>query len=214
MDLSLPDISGRSQIATRPGCGRRCRAPVAGLKASGVRCLLFAVATLSSGCGYGEMNELDEQVRAARHEIEVQLQRRAELVPSLVETVEAYAAAGDELVAVVSAARVSLAGAVRSGDFAEMQVANMELCSALDEMLASATRFPNLLGDPAYLLLQSQLEATGESIEEAGGAYNDAARRYNDLIAQFPQLVTAKVIGAEKLEPFETSSSTPEASSE
>jgi LemA protein len=172
------------------------------------------MATLSSGCGYGEMNELDEQVRAARHEIEVQLQRRAELVPSLVETVEAYAGAGDELVAVVSEARTVLAGAVRSGDFAEMQVANIELCSALDEMLASATRLPNLLSDPAYQLLQSQLEATGERIAEAGGAYNDAARRYNDFIAKFPQLVTAKVIGAEKLEPFEASSPTPEASSE
>jgi LemA protein len=174
----------------------------------------LALATLSSGCGYGEINALDEQVKAARHEIEVQLQRRAELVPSLVETVEAYAAAGDELVTVVSDARIGLAGAVRSGDFAEMQVANTELCSALNEMLASARRFPNLLGDPAYQLLQSQLEATGERIEEAGGAYNDAARRYNDFIAQFPQLVTAKVIGAEKLEPFENSPKTPEASSE
>jgi LemA protein len=143
------------------------------------------------------MNELDEQVRAARHEIEVQLQRRAELVPSLVETVEAYAGAGDELVAVVSEARTVLAGAVRSGDFAEMQVANIELCSALDEMLASATRLPNLLSDPAYQLLQSQLEATGERIAEAGGAYNDAARRYNDFIAKFPQLVTANEASSE-----------------
>lgn len=162
----------------------------------------LVVASVLGGCGYSQILELDEQAEAAWNDIEVQLQRRAELVPSLVETVLDRVTVDETLIAAVSDARAQLAGAVRSGDVAIMEAANAELCAGLDRLLALAVRHPELQADGGFQLLRSQLGETEEQITEGGRAYNLAVRRYNDYIGGFPQLVTAKVLGAERREPF------------
>ena len=162
----------------------------------------MVAASLLTGCGYSEILELDGQAAAAWNEIEVQLQRRAEMVPSLVETVMSYVVVDDAVVVAISDARARLAGAVRSGDLVEMEGANAELCTGLESLLATASRYPDLQANGGFQLLRSQLSETEEQITTAGRAYNEVVRHYNDYIAGFPQLVVAKVVGADRREPF------------
>jgi LemA protein len=164
---------------------------------------VILAASLAAGCGYGRIHELDEAALRARAEVEVTLRRRAELVPNLLATVEGYGAAGDELITSVANARASLINAVRSSDLGGMEVWSAQLSEALGELLEAVGRSPDLGGDQGYQLLRSQLAATEEQIVEAGRAYNEAAARFNQFITGFPQLVTAKVLGADTLDAFE-----------
>ncbi len=148
------------------------------------------------------MQQLEEQAGVARNEIEVQLQRKAELVPSLLETVQEYGAAADSTVAWVADARVGLADAVRAGDLVQMREACTVLTDALAALLEAARRYRGLEDDPGFQLLRSQLAGTEERIQQAGLRYNEAASQYNSYIAEFPQLVTAKVVGAQRLDLF------------
>lgn len=166
-----------------------------------------------SGCGYGQIQELEEQVRAARQEIEIQLQRRAELVPNLLETLQANSDPGDELVRSVADARSDLVLAIQSGDLGQIETANEKLCSGLQRMLEAATGDVALRTAPAFELLRSQLDATEEQVERASREYNEAVRRFNAFIEEFPQLITARVIGAAKLEPFELAGTSPKSAS-
>jgi LemA protein len=157
---------------------------------------LLLAATLLSGCGYGRIRELDEAAVNARLDIEVQLRRRAELVPNLLSLVQSYGAVSEEMIAAVADARASLVSAVRASDMGSMENWSARLSEALGELLAAVTRYPQMEGDRGYQLLRSQLEQTEIEIEEAGRSYNEAAARFNEYIAEFPQLVMAKVIGA------------------
>jgi LemA protein len=152
---------------------------------------------------------MEEQVRTARQEIEIQLQRRVELVPNLLQTLQASNAVGDELAGSVADARADLVVAIQSGDLGRIQTANEKLCAGLRRMLESADGEAALRTEPAFELLRSQLEATEEQVERASRDYNEAVRRFNEFIEEFPQLVTAKMIGAAKLETFEPASSSP-----
>jgi len=162
----------------------------------------LAAASLLGGCGYNQILEMDEQARLARREIEVQLQRRSEMVPSLVETVVGYVAVDGDLVSAIADARARLAGAVRSGELGEMEAANVELCDGLNGLLTLADRYAELQADAGFQLLRSQLQETEDQVIRAGRSYNEAVRLYNDYIEAFPQMVTAKVVGAAKLEHF------------
>lgn len=153
------------------------------------------------------MQELDDQARSARSDIEVQLQRRAELVPNLIETVRAYGTVSEETVAAVADARAELVGAVRSGDLGAMQESSAELGTAISRLLGAAGA--GLETDPGFKRLRAQLDGTEERIRAAGIAYNAAVLRYNAYIREFPQLVTAKVIGAEELESFDYADGVP-----
>jgi len=171
-----------------------------------VRPALVVLTAILTGCGYGQIQELEEQVRAARQEIEIQLQRRAELVPNLLETLQANSDVGDELVRSVANARSDLVLAIQSGDLSRIETANENLCSGLKQMLDEASGDVALRTTPAFELLRSQLNATDEQVERASLEYNEAVSRFNAFIEEFPQLVTARVIGAVKLEPFEPAS--------
>jgi LemA protein len=163
----------------------------------------FLVSALLTGCGYGQIHELDESALRARSEIEVQLRRRAALVPNLVAALQAYGSLGDETVTAVADARASLVSAVRSGDLDGMEEWSARLSQALGELLEAVGRYRELDSDQGYQLLRSQLEDTEQGIIEAGRAYNEAVARFNAFIEDFPQLVTAKVIGAVPLDTFE-----------
>lgn len=162
---------------------------------------LFAL--LAGACGYGEIQQLDEQVGEARSDIEVQLQRRTELIPTLLETIERYVRVDSMTLVAVSDSRVELVGAVRARDLAEMEAASRKLSEAVARLLAETAENPVLQSDLGFRLLNSQLEGIEQEVTEAGRMYNEAVQRYNAYIAQFPQLVTAKVIGAVPLRYFD-----------
>lgn len=164
---------------------------------------VLLAATMLGGCGYSRIRELDEAALSARLDIAVQLRRRAELVPNLVTLVQTYGSVSEEVIAAVADARASLVSAVRADDMGSMEDWSARLSEALGELLAAVSRYPQLEGDQGYQLLRSQLEETEIEIEEAGRSYNEAAIRFNDYIADFPQLVTAKVIGAGPKQSFE-----------
>jgi len=159
--------------------------------------------TLLAGCDFSRIQELEEQVQVARSEIEVELQRRAEMVPSLLETLQEHSPVSSELTAEVAEARVRLLDAIRSGEVANMEQASAALARALQDLLAAARVDRGLRDSAGFQLLSRQLEGTRQRIATAGDNYNEAVGRFNDYIASFPQAVTAKVIGVEKLERFD-----------
>ena len=157
---------------------------------------LAVVAALSgTGCGYNTIQTYDEQVNAAASQIKVQLQRRADLIPNLVETVKGYAKQEQTVFTEVAEARAKLAGAVQSGDLQQMAQANAQLTAPLGRLLAIAENYPQLKSNENFRALQDQLEGTENRIAVARQDYNDAVNRYNAYIRRFPQVLTAKVLG-------------------
>lgn len=166
-----------------------------GLPAVSVALLLLA------GCGYNTIQTLDEQVNAAESQIKVQLQRRADLIPNLVETVKAYAKQEQTIFIQVAEARAKLAGAVQSGTLDEMAAANAALNAPLGRLLAIAENYPQLKSNENFRALQDQLEGTENRIAVARQDYNEAVNRHNAYIRRFPQVITAKILG-KKARPY------------
>jgi len=148
-----------------------------------------------AGCGYNTIQTYDEQVNAAGSQIKVQLQRRADLIPNLVETVKGYARHEESIFTEVANARARLAGAVQSGNLREMADANAGLTAPLGRLLAIAESYPQLKSNENFRALQDQLEGTENRIAVSRQDYNDAVNRYNAYIRRFPQVLTAKIIG-------------------
>ena len=148
-----------------------------------------------AGCGYNTIQTYDEQVNAAASQIKVQLQRRADLIPNLVETVKGYAKQEQTVFTEVAEARARLAGAVQGGDLQQMAQANAQLTAPLGRLLAIAENYPQLKSNENFRALQGQLEGTENRIAVARQDYNDAVNRYNAYIRRFPQVLTAKVLG-------------------
>ena len=160
-----------------------------------VSATLVVAGVVGAGCGYNTIQTLDEQVNAAASQIKVQLQRRADLVPNLVETVKGYAKQEQTVFIAVADARAKLAGAVQSGDLQQMAQANAALTAPLGRLLAIAENYPQLKSNENFRALQDQLEGTENRIAVARQDYNDAVNRYNAYIRRFPQVLTAKLLG-------------------
>jgi LemA protein len=169
---------------------RRSAAPV----------LLLPVALLA-GCGYNQIQTFDERINAAESQIKVQLQRRADLIPNLVETVKAYAKQEQTIFIAVAEARAKLAGAVQGGDLEEMARANGELTAGLGRLLAIVENYPQLKSNENFRALQDQLEGTENRIAVARQDYNETVNTYNAYIRRFPQVITAKILG-KKARPY------------
>jgi LemA protein len=165
--------------------------------------LLLAIPLVLTGCGYNTIQTMDESAAASKQQIEVQLQRRADLVPNLVETVKGYAAQEVTIFTAVAEARAGLAGAVRGGDVGEMASANQAMTGALGRLLAISENYPTLKSDQNFLRLQDELAGTENRIAVARTDYNNAVRDYNAYIRRFPAVLTAKVIGSKAREYFE-----------
>lgn len=159
--------------------------------------------SLLCGCGYNTIQTYDEQVNAAEAQIKVQLQRRADLIPNLVETVKGYAKQEQTIFISVAEARAKLAGAVQSGDLQQMAAANQALNAPLGRLLAIAENYPQLKSNENFRALQDQLEGTENRISVARQDYNEAVNRYNAYIRRFPQVLTAKVLGKKPRAYFE-----------
>ncbi len=156
---------------------------------------LAVLAALVGGCGYNRIQTLDEQVSAAEAQIKVQLQRRADLVPNLVETVRGVAAQEQQVFTAVAEARTRLGGAVQGGSIQQMAEANAGLTTALGRLLAIAEAYPVLRSSENFRALQDQLEGTENRIATARKDYNDAVQAHNAYIRRFPAVLTAKLIG-------------------
>jgi LemA protein len=149
-----------------------------------------------AGCGYNRIQQLDEQANGAQGQIEVQLQRRADLIPNLVNTVKGYAQHESDVFTQVAQARAGVLGAVQSHDPQQMANANAQLTGALGRLIAVAEAYPQLKADQQFTRLMDELSGTENRIAVARGDYNTAAQEYNTYIRQFPQALTAKVTGA------------------
>ncbi len=164
---------------------------------------LFLLATLLlSGCGYNAMQGGDEAVKAAWAEVLNQYQRRADLIPNLVRTVEGFAQQERDVLIQVTEARARV-GAVQAspetlGDpaaFQNFQAAQGELSSALSRLLVVVERYPELKSDQNFRDLQAQLEGTENRITVARNRFIEATREYNTLVRTFPNNLTAMVFG-------------------
>jgi LemA protein len=172
---------------------------------------IASLAVLASGCGYNRIQSLDERARQFQGQIEVQLQRRADLIGNLVETVKGYAAHEQQVFTQVANARAGLVGAVRSGDSEQMANANAQLTGALGRLFAVVEAYPNLKADQNFRMLQDELTGTENRVATSRSDYNTAVNEYNAYIRQFPQVVTAKVTGAKPRKYFTASPGTTEA---
>ena len=161
------------------------------------RRMVLALAPLVlTGCGYNTIQRYDENAQQAKQQISVQLQRRADLVPNLVNTVKGYAQHEDAVFTQVAAARGALTGAIQGGDPTQMAAANLQLTGALGRLIAVAEAYPQLKADQSFLRLQDELAGTENRIATSRNDYNEAVRTYNAYIRTFPQAITAKVTGA------------------
>jgi len=160
------------------------------------------------GCGYNQIQQYDENAQQAKQQISVQLQRRADLVPNLVNTVKGYAQHEEAVFTQVAQARAGLAGAIQTGDPGQMATANNQLTGALGRLLAISEAYPQLKADQGFLRLQDELAGTENRIATARNDYNQAVQGYNTYIRTFPQAITAKVTGAKPRTYFEAAPGT------
>jgi LemA protein len=155
-----------------------------------------------SGCGYNEFQSRDEQVKAAWSEVVNQYQRRADLIPNLVNTVKGFAAQEQQVLLGVTEAR-SKVGSIQATPelinnpeaFNRFQQAQGELSSALSRLLVVVERYPELKSDQNFRDLQAQLEGTENRITVARNRYIKTVQEYNTLARQFPTNLTAMVFG-------------------
>src|SRR5690625_4175352 len=162
----------------------------------------LALATFLSGCGYNEIQRLDEQVSASWSQTLNQYKRRADLVPNLVNSVESYMAHERDLLTEVTQARAKVGQMNISVDdldnpdlMAKFQQAQSELSSALSRLLAVSENYPQLKSDALFRDLMTQLEGTENRIATERGRYVQAVQQYNLIVRQFPTLITAKIFG-------------------
>ena len=171
------------------------------MKTLHVLALLLLVSMLS-GCGYNAIQKQDEAVKAQWSEVLNQYQRRADLVPNLVNTVKGYAAHEEKVFAEVTEAR-SRAGSLQvtpelANDpeaLAKFQAAQGQLTSALSRLMAVSERYPDLKANGVFQNLQAQLEGTENRIAVARNRYIQAVQQYNSLLRTFPNNLTAKLFG-------------------
>jgi LemA protein len=173
--------------------------------------LAITAAVAASGCGYNRIQTLDEEVNGYKGQIEVALQRRADLIPNLVNTVKGFAGQELAIFQEITDARSRLGGAIQGGGMAEMAAANQGLNSALGRLLAIVEDNPEIQSNENFRMLQDQLEGTENRVSTARQDYNNAVREYNAYIRRFPQVLTAKVIGAGAREYFEAEEGAAEA---
>ena len=164
--------------------------------------VLALLASLLSGCGYNAFQTGDEAVKSSWSEVLNQYQRRADLVPNLVSTVQGYAAHEKDVLTQVTAARAQVGSLQATPElignpeaFAKFQQAQAGLSSALSRLLVVAENYPNLKADAAFRDLQAQLEGTENRITVARNRYIKAVEAYNVALRTFPNNLTAMALG-------------------
>ena len=162
----------------------------------------IVLAVSLSGCGYNTMQSQDEAANAAWSEVVNRYQRRADLVPNLVATVQGYAKHEKEVLTEVTNARAKVGSVQLTGDTAtnEQQLkafsdAQGGLTSALSKLMVVVEKYPDLKANTNFLELQKQLEGTENRITVARNRYIESVQTYNTTVRQFPNNLTAKMFG-------------------
>jgi len=166
------------------------------------RWLALLLLPLLASCGYNTIQRLDEQANQAQGQIEVQLQRRVNLIPNLVNTVKGYATHEEQTLDEITRARTGLQSALQTRDPTAMANADAQLTSALSRLNVNVEAYPNLKADQLFIRLQDELAGTENRIATARTDYNQAVQQYNAYIRQFPAVLTAKVTGAKERKYF------------
>lgn len=174
--------------------------------------LLFALFILSSvsGCGYNTMQANEEAVFAAWGDVEAAYQRRADLIPNLVEVVKGYAKHEADTLTAVTEARSRVGSLQVSKEmlndpatFSKFQQAQGELSGALSRLMVVVERYPDLKANQNFLDLQNQLEGTENRINVARVRYNEAVQMFNTSIRTFPNSMTnSMLLHLKRKEPF------------
>ena len=176
-------------------------------KNSGLAAAVFAAVfatLLLSGCGYNDLQRQDEQIKSAWSEVVNQYQRRADLVPNLVNTVKGYAAQEQQVLTEVTNARASV-GSIKAtpellndpAAFAKFQAAQGELASALSRLLVVSENYPQLKSDALFRDLTAQLEGTENRITVARNRFIKAVQEFNTTVRSFPTNLTAMLFKME-----------------
>ena len=164
--------------------------------------LALALATVLSGCGYNQFQAKDEATKAAWGEVVNQYQRRADLIPNLVNTVKGYASHERETLEAVTRARAAATSFQITPEvlnnpeaFKKFQQVQGELSNALSRLMAVSEKYPDLKADTSFRDLQSQLEGTENRITVARQRYIAAVQEYNVQVRSFPTNLTAMMFG-------------------
>jgi LemA protein len=163
---------------------------------------LVAMTSLLSGCGYNRLQTTDEQIKAAWAEVLNQYQRRADLIPNLVNTVKGFAAQEQQVLLGVTNARAKVGSIQATPEllnnpqaFNQFQQAQGELSSALARLMVVVERYPELKSNQNFRDLQAQLEGTENRIAVARNRYIKAVQEYNVITRSFPTNLTAMLFG-------------------
>jgi LemA protein len=172
--------------------------------------LVVALGLLVAGCGINNIPTLEEQAKAKWSDVNNQYQRRADLIPNLVETVKGYAAQERQTLEAVVNARAKATSIQVTPDivndpakFKQFQDAQQQLSGALGRLIATVENYPDLKSNQNFLALQSQLEGTENRISVARRDYIEAVRAYNTEMRTFPGILWAKTLYASH-KPMET----------
>jgi LemA protein len=172
--------------------------------------LIAVLGLLLSGCGINTIPSYEETAKAKWSEVQNQYQRRADLIPNLVETVKGYAKQERDVLEAVTAARARATSIQIPADvitnpeaFQKFQEAQAQLSGALGRLLAVSEKYPDLKSNQNFLALQSQLEGTENRIAVARRDYIEAVRAYNTELKTFPGVIWSKLLYASN-KPMET----------
>ena len=164
--------------------------------------VLAVLLPLLAGCGYNRIQQQDEAVKGQWSEVLNQYQRRADLIPNLVNTVRGYAAQEERVLTEVTNARARVGSMQMSAEdaadpakLAQFQAAQAQLSGALSRLLVVSENYPDLKSNQNFLELQSQLEGTENRITVARNRYIAGVQSYNTLVRSFPVNLTAKMFG-------------------
>jgi LemA protein len=170
---------------------------------------LIAIVFLFSGCGYNSMVKLDEKVSAQWAQVENVYQRRADLIPNLVNTVKGYANFEKDVLTAVTEARAKAtsvnvdASKLSPESIQQFQQAQGQLSSSLSKLLVVVEKYPDLKANQNFLELQAQLEGTENRITVERGRFNEVTQEYNSTIRSFPNNIMAGMFGFSKKGYFE-----------
>jgi LemA protein len=166
-------------------------------------CLLIVVLVIWAVVSYNRLVRQRNQVEASWAQIDVQLKRRYDLIPNLVETVKGYAAHERGTLEAVIAARSAAVGAADAGPAGRAEAENM-LTQTLGRLFALAEAYPNLRANENFMALQAELGSTEDKIAYARQFYNSAVQSYNNAIQSLPANIIAGMTGFKAKEYFET----------
>ena len=167
-----------------------------------LKVFVLTLALTLSGCGYNTFQSLDEEVKADWSEVLNQYQRRADLVPNLVNTVKGYATHEEKVLTEVTEARAKVSSIQATPElindeaaFAKFQAAQSQMTAALSRLLVVSENYPQLKADAGFRDLQAQLEGTENRVTVARNRYIKAVKEYNVAVRSFPNNLTAMMFG-------------------